>query len=200
MVERCEECGSRMQGFERGWRAVHAGDPDSDEVIPAFYCPVCARRELDDPGSDGQRSHVAGSAPGTGSSRMNFQIQFELEGIDVLITTDGVANADGFLRLNRAMVADPRFRPGMTILVDHSALDTRQLSEDDLRETAGSFVAMRERIASSRIAFVVADKTTARKTDRARRYAQPMETEMRGFYSRTDAMSWLDPNAPSRTT
>lgn len=36
MQLRCEECGSTMRGFERGWRGVRAGDPDGAETAIAF--------------------------------------------------------------------------------------------------------------------------------------------------------------------
>jgi hypothetical protein len=195
MQQRCEECGSRMSDLERGWRVVHAGDPDDDEVVLAYYCPVCARRELDDRIHEHALAPIAGSAPGRGSSRMDYVIEFDRDGVDVVVTTGGVANANGFLRLNRALVADSRFRPGMNILVDHTALDTRQYTETDLREAAASLKALRARIGASRIAFVVSDERTADQVDRVRMEVQPMEVEFRQFYSRAHAIAWLHPSA-----
>jgi hypothetical protein len=191
MEQRCEECGGRMTGLERGWRLVLAGDPERTEVVPTYYCPVCARRVLDELDPEHPWGPVTGDAPAADGSRMEFTIEFEAHGVDVLITTNGVANADGFLRLNRALTADARFRPGMAVLVDHSSLDTRRLTEEDLRETAASFAEMRDRVGTSKIAFLVSGRPSAEQVETARAHAQPMETEMREFYSRADAIAWL---------
>jgi hypothetical protein len=201
MDQRCEECGSKVRsGLERGWRIVHAGDPETDEVTPAWYCPVCARRELDDSGPEGEDSPIIGGAPGVGSSRMDFSVEFDRSSGDVLVTTAGIANSDGFLRLNRALAADARFRPGVNILVDHTALDTRELTEDDLHEITGSFAAIRSRLGTSRLAFVISDRTAARQIDDIRANAQPLEAQSQEFYSRSDAMAWLHPTAPDEQT
>jgi hypothetical protein len=164
-------------------------------VVLAYYCPVCARRELDARTHEHAEEPIAGSAPGRGSSRMDFVIEFGRDDLDAVVTTGGVANADGFLRLNRALVADCRFRPGMSILVDHTALDTRQYTETNLQEAAASFKALRTRIGAGRIAIVVSDTPSADQVE-ARLEVQPMEVEFREFCSRAHAIAWLHPSAP----
>jgi hypothetical protein len=183
--------------FERGWRVVHAGDPETDEVTPACYCPVCARRELDGPSPESERAPTTGGAPGPGRSRMDFRVDFDRDSGDVVITTAGIANADGFLRLNRALAADRRFGLGANILVDHTVLDTSELTEVDLDEITASFAAIRTRLGTSRIAFLISDRTIARQIDEVRTNARPLEVQSQEFYSYTEALAWLHPTTPN---
>jgi len=48
------------------------------------------------------------------------------------VTTSGDAERDGFVRINEELLAHPRFRPGLTLLVDHTDLSLAPLSHADL--------------------------------------------------------------------
>jgi hypothetical protein len=54
---------------------------------------------------------------------MDFTIEFGGRPQDMTITTSGTADVAGFSRMNSALTSDPRFRSGMAILVELSALD-----------------------------------------------------------------------------
>lgn len=43
----CAECARVSSVTARGWKAFRVDDPADDEPQLAFYCPVCARRELE---------------------------------------------------------------------------------------------------------------------------------------------------------
>jgi hypothetical protein len=43
---RCEECRTAADEDAWGWRALRCGEPELDEVVIAFYCPVCAEMEF----------------------------------------------------------------------------------------------------------------------------------------------------------
>jgi hypothetical protein len=66
-------------------------------------------------------------------------VQFEIEFgdrasvADVEITLSGVATPSAFRQLADTLARDPRFRAGLTMLVDLSALDTSALGDDDLQ-------------------------------------------------------------------
>ncbi len=65
---------------------------------------------------------------------MNWTIEFGGSPHDVVVTTHGVATRDGFVGFNTDLVSDPRWRPGMAVLLDHSDLDTSQLTGDDVED------------------------------------------------------------------
>jgi hypothetical protein len=188
---RCEECGSRIRSFEPGWQIVRAGDPETNSVILACYCPVCAPRVLDRLPQDHEL--IAGGVHGRGLQPMEFTIEFGAQDVEVVITTGGAAYADGFLRLNRALAADPRFRPGMPVLVDHSLLDMSMLTDDDVEEIARSVAAIQDRLGGSRVAIVVPDDLGYHRTAQTRAEAQPLQIEAEIFYSRDEAVAWVRP-------
>ncbi|MGZ4403214.1 MAG: hypothetical protein ACXVRI_10255 [Gaiellaceae bacterium] len=63
---------------------------------------------------------------------MNWTIEFGGDPAEVTIETFGVASREGFIRLNIELVSDPRWRPGMAVLVDHTALDSSLLTGTDI--------------------------------------------------------------------
>jgi hypothetical protein len=71
---------------------------------------------------------------------MEYAIRFGAGPADVEVVTSGEADASGFIAFIAGMVSDPRYRPGMAILLDHGALDLRPLGADDVRKIA-AFVA-----------------------------------------------------------
>jgi hypothetical protein len=197
VVLRCEECASQLKCFERGWRCVHAGDPDRGEVVPAYYCPVCAERELDGRRADELGAPIRGGVQVARSARMSFVIEFDRQEADVVITTAGAADPDGFFRCNRALVADSRFHAGASILVDHTALDPRPLTESDVRELGASIAAIRERLGTSRIACVVPGSVARRLAFAALARATPGHIHSHVFHSRSRAAAWLRRNVTS---
>jgi hypothetical protein len=184
-----------MRKFEPGWRVVRAGDPESDVTILACYCPVCAPRVLDRLPSKHEHEPIAGGVQGRGLQSMEFTIEFGASDAAVVITTGGAAHADGFLRFNRAIAADPRFQPGISVLVDHSALDMSTLTDDDLTEIARSVAAIQDRLGESMVAIVVPDDLGYRHTRQARAEAQPLQIEAEIFSFRDDAIAWLRSHA-----
>jgi hypothetical protein len=78
----------------------------------------------------------------------------------VTITTSRQADVGGVLRLVEELVSDPRFTPGLPILADHRALDTRSLTAVDARRIGEIFVELGDRIGNSPLAVVVSDALT----------------------------------------
>jgi hypothetical protein len=180
-----------MQVLEPGWQIVRAGDPETGDAVLACYCPVCALRVLDRLPSTQEHGPIAGGVRGRGSEPMEFMIEFGADDAEVVITTGGAAHADGFLRFNRALAADPRFRPGMSVLVDHSELDMSTLTDDDLVEIARSVAAIQGRLGTSKVAIVVHDDLGYRHTSQARAEAEPLQIEAEIFSSRNEGIAWL---------
>jgi hypothetical protein len=127
---------------------------------------------------------------------MEFRIEFGGEPQDVTLTTSGRANADGFRQMNEELVSDPRFRPGMAILVDHSELDVSGLGPDDVEAIGASVIRLGDLIGPSPVAIVGADMMTVAVSRVSRAYASPAPLRARSFYGRDEALAWLrDPEA-----
>lgn len=61
---------------------------------------------------------------------MKFQITFKPDWVEV--KTSGSASLAGFRAFGEAVAADPRWPPGQKLLIDHSELDLRSMSTDDI--------------------------------------------------------------------
>lgn len=57
---------------------------------------------------------------------MRHEIRFTPEWVEV--RTSGKASFEGFVAFGEAVAADPRWRPGLRVLIDHSDLDMTELS------------------------------------------------------------------------
>ena len=130
---------------------------------------------------------------------MEYTIEFGGTPQDVTITTAGPADAEGLVGLVRELVSDPRFRPGMLILEDCTAIDAAKATSSDLRAKADAYIALSEQIGPSKLAIIVAGPASfgfARMWefflgDRA-------AIESRVFYSRADAVEWLESERVAR--
>jgi hypothetical protein len=67
---------------------------------------------------------------------VDYTIDFDDAPADVVLTTRGEASAERFDAMIRELVAHPRFRPNLVILVDHTQLNLNALSNDDVRRVA----------------------------------------------------------------
>jgi hypothetical protein len=81
---------------------------------------------------------------------VNFEIEFRVEdgSADLEMTVRGVPTLEGLQLLNAQLIADPRFRAGLTILVDLCALDASGLSVDAVQLLSAAMV---ERTGSTRL-------------------------------------------------
>jgi hypothetical protein len=110
---------------------------------------------------------------------------------DVTVTTSGPADLDSLKRVNEELVADPRFEPGMLVLIDHSALQVTELPTEHVADLGRSVRAMDDRLGRTIFAVVA---TTAVGYGLARlyqAYASDAATETHVFVSRDEAEEWL---------
>jgi hypothetical protein len=123
---------------------------------------------------------------------MDYTIEFGGDPYGVTFTTSGAADIAAILRANEEFLADPRFRPGMPILADHSALDTSSLASDDAKLIGEAYRRFLDRIGESAIAIVVARPAAFGLIRMAEAYAgPPPPSNQRIFYSREEALAWL---------
>jgi hypothetical protein len=122
---------------------------------------------------------------------MEYTIDFGGDLHGVTFTTSGPADLSSILRANDEFLADARFRPGMPILADHSGLDTTPLTSSDAKLIGEAYRRFLDRVGESAIAIVVAHPAAFGLVRMAEAYAGPVQSNLRIFYSRADAVSWL---------
>ncbi|MDX6414867.1 MAG: hypothetical protein QOH23_2277 [Gaiellaceae bacterium] len=123
---------------------------------------------------------------------MRHSIEFGGDRRDVTVTTHGSATPEGFIQFNEELVDDPRFRPGMAILIDHSDLDVTPLTDVDIRAIAYCIVRLGERLGDS-LAAVVAPSSLGHGLARASiSFVRPTALRLETFRSADDALDWLD--------
>ena len=101
------------------------------------------------------------------------------------------ASVQGLIGFVTDLVASPRFRAGMAILVDHLLLDARPLTAADIKALAVAVVRLDDQIGPSRVAIVVPDPLTFGFARMYELYAEPAQVRSRVFYSRNEALEWL---------
>jgi hypothetical protein len=123
---------------------------------------------------------------------MKFTIEFGGDPQDVTVTFSGVADLPGFRRYNDTLASDPRFRAGMMILVEASALDTSQMSSESV-QAASEPVSERDWHHPPRaVAIVAPDRRTFDDFGYARAHQGGSRSRRRIFRSREAALDWLN--------
>ena len=122
---------------------------------------------------------------------MEYSIEFGGAPQDVTVTTSGIGEAAVFVQFVEELVSDPRFQPGMAILVDHSALDTRALFAPDMRVIANEVLSRDDQIGTSLVAIVAPAALTFGLARMWKAYTQAARLRSRIFYLRDDAIAWL---------
>jgi hypothetical protein len=124
--------------------------------------------------------------------RMEYAFEFGADGPqDLTITLAGVASSSGMEALVRDLTSEPRFRGGLTILVDLSALNTSGLSAEEMRAMADSVSGRDWEFPAAAIALVA---PSARTFDDAMLYRAHVGGSKSGrevFRSREEALAWL---------
>jgi hypothetical protein len=78
---------------------------------------------------------------------------------DLRIETSGPIDIEGLHGAVETALADPRWRPGLKILVDHSRATWHSLDPELVRLRAELIIGQADRIGEQRIAFVVGNRT-----------------------------------------
>ena len=107
---------------------------------------------------------------------------------DVTLTLSGKATIGELLTMLETVTADERFRPGMSILVDDTAVDVLEISAEDVRVFADALV--RNPKIGRGTAAIVAPETVAYGFARMLE-SQAAQLRLRVFVSRNDAVDWL---------
>jgi hypothetical protein len=111
---------------------------------------------------------------------------------DVEMALGGAPTAEGFRRMNQRLEADPRFRAGLTMLVDCSALDPSGLSEEELQNLSEQIVERDWHYAPSAVAIVAPGEQTLRAARAYRAHVGGSKSNRHLFGSRAEAIAWLE--------
>ena len=123
---------------------------------------------------------------------MDFRIEFGADPpADVTVTTSGSADAPTFAVMNAVLVGDERFVPGMSVLVDQSALDTSGLSADDIRGIARTFEGLGDRLGRADIAIVAPTLLTWGRARQSITLAEETLARAQLVRSKDAALRWL---------
>jgi hypothetical protein len=110
---------------------------------------------------------------------------------DVVVRTSGRGILSGFTAYLNELVSDPRYRPGMTILVDHTALDASGLATADARTFAGVVADLGDRIAGTAISCVAPSAVMYGISRAFEAYAEASGLRTRVFATVDEARAWL---------
>ena len=130
---------------------------------------------------------------------MDYDIEFTESGpFDVVVTTSGKATAAEMAAGRRRVLDDPRFRPGMSLLVDHSLLDNSDITRAEVQLAAESLGRDRDASGLGSIAMVA---PTSLNFGLARMFetfaGEELEDAVTVVRSREEAEAWLESMHPA---
>jgi hypothetical protein len=131
---------------------------------------------------------------------MEYRYEFADGPFQVIVTTSGEAVLAELVTGIRRVYADPRFRPEMNVLVDHSRLDVGDLTFEDVREVAASASSDRQTRVRTGQVVIVAPRPV--QFGLARMYqslaSEQLEQRVTIFASVEEAYAWIaERTAPS---
>jgi hypothetical protein len=125
-------------------------------------------------------------------------VQFEIEFgdrasvADLEITFSGVATPSAFRQLADTLARDPRFRAGLTMLVDLSALDTSALGDDDLQGITEPVAERDWYHPPAAVAIIAPNEKTLADARAYRAHLGGSRSRRQVFKTRTEAVTWLE--------
>jgi hypothetical protein len=125
---------------------------------------------------------------------VEFEIEFrDTDGpADIEITLSGAPTPDTFVKLNERLTEDARFRTGMTILADLTALDTSELPDGDVQSLAALVVERDWYRMPSAVAIIAPHQQTFDAALLYRAHLGGTKSNRRVFKSRVEAVAWLE--------
>lgn len=123
---------------------------------------------------------------------MEFEIAFDTDSELVFVRTWGIASLEGASAYIRALVSDPRWRPEMDVLSDHTALDASHLTAGDIETLVGVFLPSDRATGTGRSAIVTGSPLKFGLGRMFEAYAvERLSFRTRVFTTVEDAFMWL---------
>ncbi len=125
-----------------------------------------------------------------------MEIEIEFRGgdgpADIEETLTGVPTEADFRLLNERVMSDPRFRAGMKILVDCSALDTIGLSNQEVQSFSKHMAVRDWDYPPAAVAIIAPDDQTFDTVQAYRAHLGGSKSNRQLFRARADAIAWLE--------
>lgn len=121
---------------------------------------------------------------------MRYEFAFDGESCDVIVSASGPASKEGFEALFDDLAADPRFEPGMAVLLDFSDLDVSSITAGVVREIA-VIPGANDRLAESAYAVVAPSLVVYGLARLGETVIKPTSLETRVCRTFADAYAWL---------
>jgi hypothetical protein len=129
---------------------------------------------------------------------MRYEIEFLADGepANAAVTLSGPLTPTDFRELTDALTGDPRWRAGLALLVDISALDVAAVSDDDLGELTGPVVARDWDCPPRAVAIIAPDDQRFRAAQSYRAHLGGLRSRRYVVRTRAEALAWLDAQRP----
>jgi hypothetical protein len=122
---------------------------------------------------------------------MDHTFEFPIDVPIAIVRTLGDAELEGWRRYHDDLLADPRFVPGMPLLVDHTDLDATGMTAGDARAIGDLVASYQAALRNSPRAVVVPDRFRYGMGRVAQHRADPDLHYSAVFYERAEAEAWL---------
>jgi hypothetical protein len=124
---------------------------------------------------------------------MEFEIDFPTGGpADIEMSVSGVPTLAELELFNEALVSDPRFRAGLTMLVDVAGLDHSGISVEELQVLSAPQMMRDWQYPPAAVAIVAPGEPTYDHVQRYRAHVGGSRSGRRVFNSRGEAIAWLE--------
>ena len=122
---------------------------------------------------------------------MEFTIEFAGEPQDVTIVASGAADPTGFELMNERLMSDPRFRAGLSYLIDLSDIDVTALPASDVEHIAERGSVSTWHYPPHAVAVVASNPETLAQAQLAIAHMGGRKSGHRAFATRDEAIAWL---------
>ena len=122
---------------------------------------------------------------------MEFSIEFGGDPQDVTITASGAGDLAGFASLNERLLSDPRFKAGLSYLIDMSDLEVAELPAYDVEQIAEVGNESTWNYPPRAVAMVATNPATREQAQLAIAYMGGSKSGHRVFATREEAIAWL---------
>lgn len=122
---------------------------------------------------------------------MEFTIEFAGDPQDVTIVASGAADPSGFELMNERLMSDPRFRTGLSYLIDLSDIDVTALPPSDAEHIAERGSVNTWLYPPHAVAIVASNPETLVQTQLAIAHMGGRKSGHRAFATRDEAIVWL---------
>jgi hypothetical protein len=125
---------------------------------------------------------------------VEHEINWDSNPEDAYVTASGVATVEAMNDCQQELTSDPRFRPGMRVLIDHRRVDWSRMTPEYVRNVVDMLIRSAERFGATYCAMVMWKQVDFGMARMQQHYAEvdsQLQIEFRVFMTIENARSWL---------